>query len=235
MIIKIDCDLQTKEEAKEIAKGMGYAGSMIRGARDAHAALAELVVNAQIKGTLRNTFDFDIETKNGLRVDVKNKTKSVGVEPKPNFEVTIMASNEKQDCDYLVFTMTPKDGSCVWICGGYGKLAFLRDAEFRAAGTMTDSNYFEYKRDNYIMTVEQLEAAEMVLPWLAGDTLHERDLQAIDVATRLTTINSLEELEGFANRRRIFRADFPPWTDEQRAMILGRKYELEKLKRGKRK
>ena len=233
MIIKIDCDLQTKEEAKEIAKGMGYAGSMMGGARDAHAALAELVVNAQIKGTLRNTFDFDIKTKHGLRVDVKNKM--ISGEPREFYEVTIMASNKKQDCDYLVFTMTPKDGSCVWICGGYGKLAFLRDARFCEAGTVTGSNELTYKRDNYVLTVEQLEGAEMVLPWLAGDTLHEKDLQAIDVAARLATINSLEELEGFANRRRMFRADFPPWTAEQRAMIIGRKYELEKLKRGKRK
>ena len=47
---------------------------------------------------------------------------------------------------------------------------------------------------------------------------------------KIKSILSLEELEGFANRRKVLHADLPMWTDEERAMILYRKYELERLK-----
>ena len=40
---------------------------------------------------------------------------------------------------------------------------------------------------------------------------------------------TLDELEGFANRRR-YAPDLPRWTDSERAAILARKYELERGK-----
>lgn len=43
---------------------------------------------------------------------------------------------------------------------------------------------------------------------------------------KLAGISSLEELEGFANRRR-YVPWLPKWTDEERGLILARKYELE--------
>ena len=45
---------------------------------------------------------------------------------------------------------------------------------------------------------------------------------------KLKTISSLDELYGFANRRRWF-PDLPKWTEHERRLILARKYELEKL------
>lgn len=47
---------------------------------------------------------------------------------------------------------------------------------------------------------------------------------------KLKSISSLEELEGFANRRKVLHADLPMWSDEERAIILHRKYELEQEK-----
>jgi len=45
---------------------------------------------------------------------------------------------------------------------------------------------------------------------------------------KLKKVETLEELEGFANRRR-YLPTLPRWTDEERGLILQRKYELEKL------
>jgi len=50
---------------------------------------------------------------------------------------------------------------------------------------------------------------------------------------KLAGISSLEELEGFANRRR-YVPWLPKWTEEERGLILARKYELEQ-KNGRRK
>ena len=40
---------------------------------------------------------------------------------------------------------------------------------------------------------------------------------------------TLDELEGFSNRRR-YAPDLPRWTESERAAILARKYELERGK-----
>lgn len=44
---------------------------------------------------------------------------------------------------------------------------------------------------------------------------------------KLDTISSLDELYGFANRRKVTKLDLPKWTDEEKALILQRKKELE--------
>lgn len=45
---------------------------------------------------------------------------------------------------------------------------------------------------------------------------------------KLNSIHSLEELYGFANRRKVLGADLPKWSDDERRLILARKHELEK-------
>lgn len=54
---------------------------------------------------------------------------------------------------------------------------------------------------------------------------HKTDLDVL--VAKLGSIHDLRELEGFANRRRYFPT-LPRWSDEERAAILQRKYELEK-------
>ena len=46
------------------------------------------------------------------------------------------------------------------------------------------------------------------------------------LSEKLARIDCLLELEGFANRRR-YVPWLPKWTDEERGLILARKYELE--------
>ena len=45
---------------------------------------------------------------------------------------------------------------------------------------------------------------------------------------KVNAISCLEELEGFANRRKVLGVDLPKWSEEERQIILMRKYELEK-------
>lgn len=48
---------------------------------------------------------------------------------------------------------------------------------------------------------------------------------------KLAGIDCLDELYGFANRRRVLGVDLPKWTEDERRMILARKYELERKKK----
>ena len=47
----------------------------------------------------------------------------------------------------------------------------------------------------------------------------------LTLADKLQSVTTLEELEGFANRRK-YGAQVEPWTDEERKEILWRKTEL---------
>ena len=50
--------------------------------------------------------------------------------------------------------------------------------------------------------------------------------RGVTLADKLQSVTALEELEGFANRRK-YGAQVEPWTDEERKEILWRKMELE--------
>ena len=50
--------------------------------------------------------------------------------------------------------------------------------------------------------------------------------RGVTLADKLQSVTTLEELEGFANRRK-YGAQVEPWTDEERKEILWRKMELE--------
>jgi len=53
----------------------------------------------------------------------------------------------------------------------------------------------------------------------------------LTLADKLNSINDLEELRGFANRRSVLQIDLPKWTEEERKAILWRKTELMKATR----
>mgnify|MGYP005988580703 FL=1 len=203
---------------------MQYKTSFTGGERSAHGALAEIVVHEFIGGSHDNTFDYDILAPNGWKVDVKNKV--ISKEPKDYYEVSIMGNNDKQECDYLFFTMMPKNGSIVWLCGGYLKKIYMQIAEFKAKGSYTGNNNLLFKRDNYVMTLGQLDDARLAIKILTNDIL--KDYVTTDLAKKLQNIKTLDELYGFANRRKVLNVDLPKWTEEERKIILMRKYELEK-------
>lgn len=48
------------------------------------------------------------------------------------------------------------------------------------------------------------------------------------VANKLKNIHDIDELEGFANRRKVLGVDLPKWSEEERRIILMRKYELQR-------
>jgi len=56
----------------------------------------------------------------------------------------------------------------------------------------------------------------------------------VTLAEKLQSIRSLDELYGFANRRKVTGCIddkiMPKWTEQERRLILARKYELEKLR-----
>ena len=48
----------------------------------------------------------------------------------------------------------------------------------------------------------------------------------LTLADKLNSIDDLEELRGFANRRSVLQVDLPKWNEEQKKAILWRKAEI---------
>ena len=72
-------------------------------------------------------------------------------------------------------------------------------------------------------------------PWNKGEPSLPRSL-----SDKLASIHCIDELYGFANRRKVLgiydESIIPKWTDEEVALIVERKFELQKLAaKGKRK
>lgn len=53
--------------------------------------------------------------------------------------------------------------------------------------------------------------------------------RGLTLADKLQSVTTLEELEGFANRRK-YGAQVKPWTEQERKEILWRKMELQKAR-----
>ena len=221
-MIEVLTSAEQRLAAKQQAEKMNYEGSMMQGQRDAHASLAEIVACEYVRGEMVRDYDHDFKAWWGLKVDVKNKVLSYP--PKDHYDVSIFAYTEKQACDFLLFTGTPKDGSRVWICGGYGKAAFLRDAELKKAGEVVGTNNLTYKRDNYVMQIKDIMQADVVVKMLRGE-LQSTTPKTIE--QKLAEINSLDILDGFANRSRVLGVQMQKWSQSEREAILRRKFELE--------
>ena len=229
-MILIETTETHRDAAREQAKNMKHFGSLTGGARDAHAALAEIVACELVGGEMIRDYDYDFKTRWGLKVDVKSKM--TNHPPQPHFDVNILDYTDKQACDYLLFASVLRDGSKVWICGGYGKKEFLRDAEHIKAGETRNLNRLKFKQDNYNMQIKDLHQAEQVVKMLRGGG----ELKARPLRDILKTIHTIEELEGLANRRKWLNADLPLWTEEEIGLIKEKKWQLENMqgKNGKR-
>ena len=222
-MIEIVTTAAHRDAAREQAKNMKHLGSLTAGKRDAHAALAEIVACEYVNGEMVRDYDHDFKTWWGLKVDVKSKMRSVP--PEPHFDVNILEYTREQACDFLLFTSVLKNGTKVWICGGYGKQAFLRDAKLIKAGETLGSNGLKITQNNYSMQIKDIGQAEPVVKMLRG----EGEAKARPLHKILQSIHTLEELEGLANRRKWLRADLPRWTEAEIEQIKERKWQIENL------
>jgi hypothetical protein len=79
----------------------------IRGRENGYVArLGEIAVAQATGGTIKNTYDYDVVLKNGTKVDVKTKERTV--DPKPHFEVSVADFNTTQKCEAYYFVSVNK-------------------------------------------------------------------------------------------------------------------------------
>ena len=62
-----------------------------------------------------------------------------------------------------------------------------------------------------------------------SENTHHANIKELE--KKLSTIKTIDELKGFANRRSIFKLDVPKWSENEKRAIQWRKIEIEKSTR----
>lgn len=120
------------------------------------ARLGEILAQKVIGGSMENTFDYDLISPLGMKIDVKTKERTVA--PLPHYEVSVADFNTKQECDAYLFTsiLVSKEEAFGWLVGWMTKKDFYDKAKFHKKGELDPSNNFIFKADCYNMRMDLL-------------------------------------------------------------------------------
>jgi hypothetical protein len=110
-------------------------------------------------GEIKDTYDYDVIDRNGLKIDVKTKERKVA--PLPHYNCTVAAFNTKQKCDRYAFVNVLKDMKTAWYLGSISKKEFYKKAVFRKKGeydpTAPSHRPFRFTADCYNIPASELE------------------------------------------------------------------------------
>lgn len=133
MIEIIPSEEQIKSAEKK-AKDLGAIRLSIRnGEGNIYGFLGEILVADYFNCKIENTYQYDLISPKGKRIDVK--TKVTTVIPQLTFECSLVAYI-KQDTDYYVFVRILADKSKAWILGYIKPKEYFERAVYRVKGDL---------------------------------------------------------------------------------------------------
>lgn len=142
-------------KAESMAKDLGgLRNSITKGQGNLAGFLGEVVVARVTNSEHKNTYDYDLVSPSGLKVDVK--TKRTGYPPKDYYSCSVAAFNVKQKCDVYCFVRVKNDMSKVWVLGYYPKDKYFQDSTFHKKGELDPDNNFTFKADCYNLPISRL-------------------------------------------------------------------------------
>ena len=162
MITEVEITESMLNEAQIKANQMGTLNNSITsGAGNIVGFLGEIIAFSILGGEQSNTFNHDIITLDGKKVDVKCKKQSPDYPPLDYYACSVAAYNTKQNCDYYAFTRVHKDYKKGWFLGVYPKNKYFTDAVFLKKGSIdpSSSNNYTVKADCYNLPINKLHSA----------------------------------------------------------------------------
>lgn len=143
------------DKARSKATELGVLkNSIIRGKGNIAGFIGEQIALHCIGGEWQNTYEYDILTSDGRRIDVK--TKQTSVKPLPEYDCSIAKYNTKQKCDFYAFVRVKRDLTIGWYLGMLGKQEYFDKARFLKKGTVDPSNNYKVQADCYNVKIEDL-------------------------------------------------------------------------------
>jgi len=153
--VEISLDMIDKARTKSTEMGV-LKNSILRGNGNIAGFIGEQIALECLGGEWMNTYDHDIITPDGQKIDVK--TKQTLVKPLPEYDCSIAKFNTKQDCDSYAFVRVKKDLTIGWFLGMMGKEEYFDKARFMKKGTVDPSNNYKVRSDCYNVKIEDLHS-----------------------------------------------------------------------------
>lgn len=145
------------QRAQAMASDMGILrNSITSGDGNVAGFIGEIVLAEHFGYSQTNTYDYDIVSGDGKRIDVK--TKRTTVVPLPYYECSIAAYNTTQNCDYYFFNRVHVDQNRLWFLGMIEKERYFQIARFLQKGQKDGDNNFVVKADCYNLRIDSLWA-----------------------------------------------------------------------------
>ena len=157
---KFTISTATRKKAEERAADLPLLNNSIRKGEGALVAyIGEALVLHLEGGEIKDTYDYDVIDRNGVKIDVKTKERKVA--PLPHYNCTVAAYNIKQKCDRYAFVNVLKDMKTAWYLGSISKEEFFKKAVFRKKGEFDPDSPptrdFYFTADCYNVPVSELE------------------------------------------------------------------------------
>ena len=157
---KFTISTATRKKAQERAADLPLLNNSIRKGEGALVAyIGEALVLHLEGGEIKDTYDYDLIDRNGVKIDVKTKERKVA--PRANYNCTVADFNTKQKCDRYAFVSVLNDKKTAWYLGSISKEEFYKKAVFRKKGELdpdSSPNYpFKFTADCYNIPTSELE------------------------------------------------------------------------------
>jgi len=157
---KFTISTETRKKAEKRAADLPLLNNSIRKGEGALVAyIGEALVLHLEGGEIKDTRDYDLIDRNGIKIDVKTKERKVA--PLPHYNCTVAAFNTKQKCDRYAFVNVLKDMKTAWYLGSISKEEFYKKAVFRKKGEFDPDSpptrKFYFTADCYNVPASELE------------------------------------------------------------------------------
>jgi hypothetical protein len=143
------------QAAKDKSTEMGRLNnSILSGDGNIAGFVGEQIALSILGGEWSNTYDYDIVTPDGKKVDVK--TKQTTVAPRPHYECSVAKYNTGQQCDMYAFVRVTKTLDKGWFLGVMDHKTYYEKATYLKKGQVDMSNNFTVRADCYNLPISEL-------------------------------------------------------------------------------
>ena len=151
--ITISLDMIDKARKKSDEMGV-IKNSILKGNGSVAGFIGEQIALQVLGGSWENTYDYDLITPDGRKIDVK--TKQTSVKPLPDYDCSIARYNTKQKCDAYAFVRVKNNLTIGWYLGMLDKEEYFEKAEFLKKGEIDPSNNYKVRADCHNVKIFQL-------------------------------------------------------------------------------
>ena len=144
------------QSANKKAEEMGTLNNSItKGKGNLAGFVGEQIALNVMGGAWKNTYEYDLITDKGIRVDVK--TKQTTVQPRHYYECSVADYNTKQQCDVYAFVRVKNSFDCGWFLGYMPKDEYYKRATHFNKGDFDPSNNYTFKASCYNLPINELK------------------------------------------------------------------------------